>query len=78
METLANMPAPIRIVIEEELWDVVGWEVGREAIRLRRPRIKCAFASESAQDDGTWFLEWVPVEPREVPGLLTRVSREGR
>lgn len=78
METLANMPTPIRLMIEGELWDVMGWEAGREAIKLRRPRIKYRFVSESAGPDGTCMLEFVPVERDDEPHLMRRVTHQTR
>jgi len=53
MEALANMPVPMTIDIAGVVWDVLGWESNREAIRLKPRVVIYRCCSENRNEDGT-------------------------
>jgi hypothetical protein len=73
LETLVNMPTPITLIIDGVEWEVLRWDSGWDALRLK-PAAVYRYFSQSRNDDGSHSLEWRPARGHRGAPVIRRVS----
>jgi hypothetical protein len=74
METITNMATPITLEVDGIVWDVIGWDGSREAMRLKPRAVAYRYVSETRDRDGMHSLEWIPPRGSRAAPVIRRVS----